>query len=414
LSIETILYCNTSYIRLNALFAAASWLLSPESLFADDFSPEHQPMDVTSFLNLVQIVSTPDELSLSRVLCHSVMLQCSEPRDRVFGLLSLLELSTREHAHPVALKPDYTKSVVEVFCDATRACLDGCDDPWILDWLGYERSGDNMIKGLPSWVPSWYCGKSTQAATRLPSHTRLWAYKSCSADTPLVPETSVGKVLSIRGVVVGSIAKLSDAVISRNGSTDSCTYVDFMSKAGKLLFDGDPLASVFRNLERLDHALSAGCKDAELMRWWLKYLGFIFPTMQLGTNDVQNPTTRPAEPSGQDQAESDVSDDTSPEAQAAKEAAMRKFDEAIVHCYDRKVFLTQSGLLGIGPRDLQNGDVIAVSKLSQWPLVLRRREDLGLDYHTVIGASYVEGLNIGQDLFAAAAEGDGTRTLHLV
>jgi len=116
------------------------------------------------------------------------MLQCSEPRDRVFGLVSLLRLSTMRFPYPVELAPDYNKSVVDVYCDATRACFKECDDPWMLDSCGYERNGDNVIEDLPTWVPSWFCGTdamySTDGVIRLPNHTRLWRHKYDAAESP--------------------------------------------------------------------------------------------------------------------------------------------------------------------------------------------------------------------------------------
>jgi hypothetical protein len=59
----------------------------------------------------------------------AIWLQCSEPRDRVFGLLGLLKLSTQESSVLVNLAPDYTKSVADVYSDATRACIAECNPP---------------------------------------------------------------------------------------------------------------------------------------------------------------------------------------------------------------------------------------------------------------------------------------------
>jgi hypothetical protein len=88
------------------------------------------------------------------VLSMGAVLQCSEPRDRVFGLLSLLKIPKR--GLPLELAPDYTGSVLDVYCDATRFCLEEHDGPFILEFFGYERFHDGVIEGLPSWVPSWY------------------------------------------------------------------------------------------------------------------------------------------------------------------------------------------------------------------------------------------------------------------
>jgi hypothetical protein len=66
------------------------------------------------------------------------------------------------------------------------------------------------------------------------------------------------------------------------------------------------------------------------------------------------------------------------------------------------------------PKALQDGDVIAVSKLSQRPMVLRRAEDSGLDHYAVIGSAFVENVHNGNEIFAAADEDGGIGTIHLV
>lgn len=77
--------------------------------------------------------------------------------------------------------------------------------------------------------------------------------------------------------------------------------------------------------------------------------------------------------------------------------------------------MTGSGCLGIGPRRLQKGDVIAMSKLSQWPMVLRPAYHLGCDQYSMIGAAYVERYKgSGEELFAIGAELVGVGTIHLV
>lgn len=97
------------------------------------------------------------------------------------------------------------------------------------------------------------------------------------------------------------------------------------------------------------------------------------------------------------------------------------FDEATKYCKNRKAFVTNSGLLGIGPRTLQKGDVVAVSKLSQWPMVLRHANPpatvtrSGEDaYYTMVGAAYVEEIRNGDLILENAAQDGGMRTIHLV
>jgi hypothetical protein len=94
--------------------------------------------------------------------------------------------------------------------------------------------------------------------------------------------------------------------------------------------------------------------------------------------------------------------------------ALETLFEALYHCRDRMIFVTQSGRLGIGPKTLKDGDVVAISRLSKWPMILRPESSRGGHLHTMVGAAYVEGIKDGEAMFAAAAQGEGLRTLYLV
>ncbi|KAM0709958.1 hypothetical protein Q7P35_002320 [Cladosporium inversicolor] len=266
--------------------------------------------------------------------------QLNDPRDRVFGMLGLLKLSTEQSPSRVNLAPDYTKSVVDVYSDATRACIGECDPPWLLESFGYEREAENRIENLPL----------ESRALELPRHAGLWAYEYRSADTPLVPDSSTGIVLSIRVVALEKVSKYS--VVLTHG--DPRSYFEFMSEAHDILSDDATHVSVnLEQLNRLDHILGAGYKDAKVFRCFVECLRFMVHAR---------------------------------------------------HCTGRRAFITKSGLLGLGPKALQDGDVIVVSKLGPWPMVLRQAEDSGPDHYTVTGQAIVEGIISEEKVFAAAAE----------
>ena len=95
LSPDTFLCCDTWSINLAVFVAATSWLLHGNSGLSEEV------LTATSFIDIVRVASMPDMLTLGRILHLGIMLQCSEPRDRVFGLVSLLRLSTMRFPYPV-------------------------------------------------------------------------------------------------------------------------------------------------------------------------------------------------------------------------------------------------------------------------------------------------------------------------
>jgi hypothetical protein len=425
LSDDTLLCCNKWKIPMKLFGTAAIWLSFGPSSFQDDFDKESQLDYAISFLEVVRIVSlaNPNELSLGAILMKGRMLQCSEPRDRVFGLSGILKRSTKKCQISVHA-PDYTKSIVDVYCDATRACVSDCNQPWLLDKFGYDRSSDNTLKDLPTWVPNWYCGNernergpqfpSVWLRARMPRRrTKLWILKPCDGerckrDAPLVPETSVGRILSIRGVVLETTSKHSDTL-----NWSDIHEITELVASEVLLLSGVTIPARERH-DRLEHILGVGISVPNFLQRWVKFLR----SYSEGKNHTDNslgPSAHATELSRLDDAQNHE-----PEHDPVKvpkkmiREAVECCEEALDCCYLRKIIVTQSGLIGVGPEILQGGDFIAVSKLSQWPMVLRRAEEFGPDHYTVIGQAFIEGEWVGEDIFAEAAKRNAIETIHLV
>jgi hypothetical protein len=75
-------------------------------------------------------------------------LKATDPRDKIYGLLSLALDSDQ-----LVILPDYEKSVLEVYTDTSRALIANGQIN-ILSWCQQPRS----IEGLPSWVPDYSQG----------------------------------------------------------------------------------------------------------------------------------------------------------------------------------------------------------------------------------------------------------------
>lgn len=137
--------------------------------------------------------------------------------------------------------------------------------------------------------------------------------------------------------------------------------------------------------------------------------------LDLDAGSLHDPTKKSTELSRLDNIQSSKPCGISQEEQdAILKEALSIFQDAARHYTGRRAFITQSGLLGLGPKALQDGDIIAVSKLSLWPMVLRHTEDSGLDHYTVINYAIVEGGRKGEDIFAAAAKAGEVGTIHLI
>jgi hypothetical protein len=75
-------------------------------------------------------------------------LKATDPRDKIYALLSLASDSDQ-----LRILPDYNKSPLEVYTDASRA-LAANGHVEVLSWCQHPKS----IEGLPSWVPDYSQG----------------------------------------------------------------------------------------------------------------------------------------------------------------------------------------------------------------------------------------------------------------
>jgi len=80
-------------------------------------------------------------LTMIEVLYLASWCDATDPRDKVYGLLGLLPEKFSRH-----IEPDYTKSVMEVYKDATVACINEIQDPKLLEF--FDISGCYT----PSWI----------------------------------------------------------------------------------------------------------------------------------------------------------------------------------------------------------------------------------------------------------------------
>jgi hypothetical protein len=73
-------------------------------------------------------------------------------------------------------------------------------------------------------------------------------------------------------------------------------------------------------------------------------------------------------------------------------------------CFNRSIFLTATGRLGVGPKAMHPFDNIAILWGCEWPVVLRAVPDTNREY-TVVGLAYVDGIMFGEAVEEQKAAG---------
>ena len=90
--------------------------------------------------------SRPIPLATSEPFLASLRLEATDPRDKVYGILSLLD--------HVTLCTDYSKSVPQVYSDATRALIRDSPGDYLhlLRWCRLLKAPDRTVGNWPSWT----------------------------------------------------------------------------------------------------------------------------------------------------------------------------------------------------------------------------------------------------------------------
>lgn len=172
-------------------------------------------IEVTSRFNLKR------RQSLRTLLAASIGRVSTDPRDRIYALEGLM----KDEISPL-LQPAYTKSVQEVYANASRhiifteKCLDVlCGHPL-----------DDRLPGLPSWVPD-FRHFGLNEGSLVDSKQDVPLYKASLSEHQTVPSdpfelTRKWRTLAVSGLLLGTILDVSDTPSPSEGS-GTMTFVHF-------------------------------------------------------------------------------------------------------------------------------------------------------------------------------------------
>ncbi|KAM7196642.1 HET domain containing protein [Rhypophila sp. PSN 637] len=167
-------------------------------------------------------------LDLDRILRLFSHKSCQDPRDKVYGLLGLLD----RDAYPTIL-PNYTKSVREVYMDATRAIIGKSPgDLKFLTGFGFGSDTTNTFQ-LPSWVRNLALPLDSSMAWcekhRLDMYPLYHACGNLRNDGLRIH----GEELHLCGISVGTVAKVGQVQPNHADSFEFWTVIrTWLSMAG--------------------------------------------------------------------------------------------------------------------------------------------------------------------------------------
>ena len=187
--------------------------------------------------------------------------ELTDPRDHVYGLLSIVGESETE-----GVVPDYRKSVAEVFINFTKAVLSKPGYKSILNMVEFNRK---PTFDIPSWVPDW----TIHPLTGLDRPCRMVdGGFSASRDCPeSFHFSNDDRMFYVRGRHVDSIVELgaSPAEFSPFGLKSPETLAAFDKEMLRFLDESKDIAASCNSLLAGAVALSLTC-SRELFLNWIK------------------------------------------------------------------------------------------------------------------------------------------------
>lgn len=311
-------------------------------------------------LNLVKdLFGENKNLGILVILDFTKYTKCSDPRDRIFAVLSMLNKKTRRDLN---IEPDYNSRPSELYRDVTLRYLEKYDMKILSLCDGHQVHDD-----LPSWVPDW--SKPKLAAPLIPMFV--------SADT--APKFNVvnQNMLQLSGMQVATISnvnpfhfeeisKLELTVIELRRIAATC---DLNSQ----YVTGAPMLRAFCR-----SVLSGRVSDTFPDDDWL-------PTCDTGVEALRA-CLEPA-------SHNDIN------YNSMEITVLNIFGDA---CANRGFFTTHEGYIGLCPAMAEPGDLVAVLLGNDDSAMILRPRETG--HFEVIGDAYCEGIMAGEALLGPFPE----------
>ena len=311
---------------------------------------------------------------LAQTLLQHRFKESSDPKDKIYSLVGL----SSAHRDPRFIV-DYSKSVCQVYTDVVEYVVTTTKK---LDIICAMPRGLNPYK-LPSWVPDW---SFHGLGSSLLEHSSKHQFSAAGTSEAEANVSSDKTILHAKGVSIGSITLIGVACGMEDLEDEQHAAIAFhewqtliAGTIGEYIALGECLC---RNI------IQEKYKTEELKEWTTKsdFLPWI-----LGTFVRAMVVVRP-----------DVELDPHLAYYRDYRADWRSPDEdqvlgmillkgAAEMMFGRRIFISDSRLLGLGPESIVEGDTIAVLLGCQLPIILRP----GSDQYTYLGEAFVDGYMYG-------------------
>jgi hypothetical protein len=315
------------------------------------------------------------ELSFYDLMMATENFDVSDPRDRIFGLLGL---HTNRN---LFLEPNYNLSLSEVLQNVTTKMLFDQQEVRVFSRV---KHGPFIPDDRISWMPDW-TGRFPSIFGEHPRET-----KGGTVPSIYRPICNFANCLAIKGTAVENILAVISDELDRFDPMETTSPRSIKHLGERLREEYDPKTVACTLTAGLSpdfvviHDYSVHLADFNaLLAWDFEQLelvdGYLIPA-----------------PSGFENSE----------ALSAIEF-FRRINSMISH---RRLFTTTKGHLGLGPKAMQESDIVTVLFGSNVPFVLR---PVGDDHYRLVGECYFHSVMEGQAIEEWKKSGEPAKEFHI-
>lgn len=161
----------------------------------------------------ITLQGTVESLSLLEILDSARWLDVTDPRDRIYAFLSVLELNTNK-MHLFSVQPNYTETFIRVYRDFAVKYLRTFED---LDILHFVHNNTSTLEcKFASWIPRWNLRLYSSYTGTLNNYSRT-SRRILSRLSPSSITVSVNKTtLGLRIIILDTVVFAGEAFIKNS------------------------------------------------------------------------------------------------------------------------------------------------------------------------------------------------------
>jgi len=303
----------------------------------------------------------------------------TDPKDKVYALVGI---SSSRHSFGVI---DYSLSVQEIYTHTSRHIITTSQK---LDIICVKNHFLNDY-GLPSWVPDWTRPPQNSGSTIMGLHHHEPAFTAAGDTIADIEFLHNGSVLKTKGIIIDTITTLGMPYKKSGAPSNVVPALEAFHDWWSIFISAH--STSLSSQIRFSRAITCGTWNFSSEEAYAAKLEAIFALSDgllsesefLRSGPPSRSSTMGSSVFSLTEEEMDV--EGQGEGEEEEKVQFQAILEAGQTMNKRRLFLSEGGLVGLAPRNAEEGDIVCVLLGCRFPVVLRR----GV-LTTLVGEAYVD------------------------